>query len=172
MSPGRFTAGDNVTIGDFSYINSQTERGVKIGNNCSIDRNLWLHCGDTGFFLMGDFSYIGCNAVIGAGGGGIQIGRNVLIGQGVSIHAENHNFKSAGQLIRLQGISYRGIVIGDDVWIGSQVVILDGVTIESGAVVGAGSVVTKSVPAYSVVVGIPAKVVGTREHSDANSHLS
>jgi len=164
FSSGSFSAGDNVAIGDFSYINCQAGQGVKIGNYCSIDRNLWLHCGETGFFSMGDFSYIGCNAVLGAGGGGIQIGNNVLIGQGVSIHSENHNFKNAHQLIREQGISYKGVVIGDDVWIGSKSVILDGVMIGTGAVVGAGSVVTRSVPAYSLVVGVPAKVIGTREH--------
>jgi acetyltransferase-like isoleucine patch superfamily enzyme len=172
LYPGGFVAGDNVTIGDFSYINGQSARGVRIGNNCSIDRNLWLHCGETGFFSMGDFSYIGCNGVMGAGGGGIQIGSNVLIGQSVSIHSESHNFQIADQLIRTQGITYVGIVIGDDVWIGSKTVILDGVKIESGAVVGAGSVVTRSIPAYSIVAGVPAKVIGTREHIDANSHLS
>jgi acetyltransferase-like isoleucine patch superfamily enzyme len=172
LHPGGFVAGDNVTIGDFSYINGQSARGVRIGNNCSIDRNLWLHCGETGFFSMGDFSYIGCNGVMGAGGGGIQIGSNVLIGQSVSIHSESHNFQIADQLIRTQGITYVGIVIGDDVWIGSKTVILDGVKIESGAVVGAGSVVTRSIPAYSIVAGVPAKVIGTREHIDANSHLS
>jgi acetyltransferase-like isoleucine patch superfamily enzyme len=161
--PGNFSAGDNVTIGDFSYINCQSGQGVRIGNSCSIDRNAWLHCGQTGFFLIGDFSYIGCNAVLGAGGGGIRIGSNVLIGQGVSIHSENHNFKNMHQLIREQGISHKGVVIGDDVWIGSKSVILDGVTIETGAVVGAGSIVTRSVPAYNLVVGVPAKVIGTRE---------
>jgi acetyltransferase-like isoleucine patch superfamily enzyme len=113
---------------------------------------------------MGDLSYIGCNAVLGAGGGGIQIGKNVLIGQGVSIHSENHNFKDAHQLIREQGISHKGVVIGDDVWIGSKSVILDGVTIGTGAVIGAGSVVTRSIPAYSLAVGVPAKVIGTREN--------
>lgn len=172
LYPGGFVAGDNVTIGDFSYINGQSARGVRIGNNCSIDRNLWLHCGETGFFSMGDFSYIGCNGVMGGGGGGIQIGSNALIGQGVSIHSESHNFQIADQLIRTQGITYVGIVIGDDVWIGSKTVILDGVKIESGAVVGAGSVVTRSIPAYSIVAGVPAKVIGTREPIDANSHLS
>lgn len=162
MYPSGFTAGSDVTIGDYAYVHNGTDRGVRIGSHCSIDRNLWLHCGETGFFSMGDHSYIGCNAVIGAGGGGIRIGSNVLIGQGVSMHSEKHRYESADQLIRLQGVRFEGIEIGDDVWIGSRVVILDGVTIETGAVVGAGSVVTKSIPAYQVAVGAPARVTGSR----------
>jgi len=172
LNPGSFAADDYVAIGDFSYIDCRTSQAVRIGKYSSIDRNLWLHCGESGFFSMGNYSYIGCNAVLGAGGGGITIGHDVLIGQGVSIHSENHNFKNANQLIRKQGISYQGVVIDDDVWIGSRVVIVDGVTIEKGAVIGAGSVVTKSIPAYSVAVGVPARVIGMRSGADANSDLS
>lgn len=172
LYPDRFAAGENVTISEFSYINCQSIAGVRIGNNCSIDRNLWLHCGETGFFTMGDFSYLGCNAVIGAGGGGIKIGNNVLIGQTVNMHSENHIFKDASILIREQGASYKGITIEDDVWIGSKATILDGVVIGRGAVVGAGAVVTNSIPPYSVAVGIPAKVVGCRDNVNENSDLS
>jgi acetyltransferase-like isoleucine patch superfamily enzyme len=162
LYPDKFLAGDNVTLGDFSYINCQSAEGVTIGHDCSIDRNLWLHCGDSGYFSMGDFSYIGCNAVLGAGGGGIRIGNNVLIGQGVSIHSENHNYKNAGILVRLQGICGMGVLIGDDVWIGSKVTIVDGVVIGTGAVVGAGAVVTRSIPDYGIAVGVPAKLIGYR----------
>jgi acetyltransferase-like isoleucine patch superfamily enzyme len=162
LYPSGFSAGSDVTIGEYAYVHNGTDRGVTIGSHCSIDRNVWLHCGETGFFSMGDYSYIGCNAVIGAGGGGIRIGSNVLIGQGVSMHSEKHLYEAADQLIRLQGVSFQGIEIGDDVWIGSRVVILDGVTIGTGAVVGAGSVVTRSIPAYRVAVGAPAKVIGSR----------
>ncbi len=172
LDPGGLVAGNHVTIGDFSYINCQSPRGVKIGHNCSIDQNLWLHCGETGCFSMGDFSYIGCNAVMGAGGGGIQIGKNVLIGQGVNIHSENHNFKNANIPIRMQGISGKGVVISDDVWIGSKVTILDGVVVEAGAVIGAGAVVTNSIPRYGIAVGVPAKVVGYRDNPDENRDLS
>jgi acetyltransferase-like isoleucine patch superfamily enzyme len=163
LYPYRFVAGDDVTISELSYIYCQTAGGVKIGSNCSIDRNLWLHCGETGFFSMGDFSYIGCNAVIGAGGGGVKIGNNVLIGQTVNMHSENHVFKDPSVLIREQGATYQGITIEDDVWIGSKATILDGVVIGRGAVVGAGAVVTNSIPPYSIAVGIPAKVVGYRD---------
>jgi len=75
---------------------------------------------------------------------------------------ENHNFRDSTRLIREQGVTYKGIVIEDDVWIGSKATIVDGVTIGQGAVIGAGSVVTKSIPAYAIAVGVPARVIGTR----------
>ena len=167
LYPSCFEAGDDVTIMNFGYLHCLSERGVRIGSYTSIDRNLWLHCGglpddyDHGCFEIGEHSYIGCNAVMGAGGG-IRIGNYVLIGQCVNIHAESHRFKDPSRLIRKQGVTYQGVVIEDDVWIGSKATILDGVTIGRGAVIGAGAVVTRSIPSYAIAVGVPARVVGTR----------
>jgi acetyltransferase-like isoleucine patch superfamily enzyme len=140
---------------------------VCIGSHSSIDRNLWLHCGGSyddyahGFFELGSHSYIGCNAVMGAGGG-IRIGDFVLIGQCVNVHAEKHAFDDPSRLIGEQGVTYQGVVIEDDVWIGSKATILDGVTIGRGAVIGAGAVVTKSIPPYAIAIGVPAMVVRSR----------
>lgn len=165
--PSCLSVGDDVTILGFSFLHCLSDRGVKIGNQTSIDRNLWLTCGGTlddkshGYFEIGDESYIGCNAVMGAGGG-ICIGSKVLIGHTVNIHAENHLFNDPYLDIRDQGVSYKGVVIEDNVWIGSQVTILDGVKIGTGTVIGAGAVVTKSLAPNSIVAGVPAKVIGTR----------
>lgn len=171
LSPACFSAGDHVTIGDFSYLDCFSSRGVRVGHHTSIDRNLWLSCGGptgtgSGYFEIGDYSYIGCNAVVGAGGGGIKIGNNVLIGQSVNMHSESHVIRDITELIRSQGISYQGIIVEDDVWIGSKATILDGVLIGKGAVIGAGAVVTKSIPPYGIAVGVPAKVVRTRDNQD------
>ena len=173
LYPAFFCAGNDVTIGDYSYLDCISNRGVKFGNHTSIDRNSWLSCGGTGkgFFEIGDHSYIGCNAVLGAGGGGIRIGNNVLIGQSVNMHSESHNFEDGNVPIRNQGISYKGIVIEDDVWIGSKATILDGVVIGVGAIIGAGAVVTKSVPAFAIAVGVPAKIVATREKANEDRSL-
>jgi acetyltransferase-like isoleucine patch superfamily enzyme len=166
--PVHFSAGDDVTILEYGYLHCLSVEGVTIASHSSIDRNLWLHCGSTpqnishGFFELGAYSYIGCNAVMGAGGG-IRIGNNVLIGQSVNIHAESHVYADATRPIREQGVTYQGVTVEDDVWIGSKATILDGVTIGRGAVVGAGAVVTKSIPAYSIVVGVPARVIGMRQ---------
>jgi acetyltransferase-like isoleucine patch superfamily enzyme len=165
------TVGDDVTIEGPAYINCLSAKGVHIGSHTSIDRNCWIHCGgkindhDHGFFIIGDYSFIGCNAVIGAGGG-IQIGNHVLIGQTVNLHAENHNFLSPDLRVDQQGITYQGIIIDDDVWIGSKATILDGVRIGKGAVIAAGAVVTKSIPEYAIAMGIPAKIVGSRQKQD------
>jgi acetyltransferase-like isoleucine patch superfamily enzyme len=165
--PACFHAGDDVTVGDYSYLHCLSEKGVRIGSRSSIDGNLWLHCGGTmedcahGYFALGEDSFIGCNAVMGAGGS-ICIGNHVLIGQCVNIHAESHRFDDLGQLINRQGVSYQPVVIEDDVWIGSKATILGGVTVGQGAVIGAGAVVTHSIPAGAVAVGVPARVIKTR----------
>jgi acetyltransferase-like isoleucine patch superfamily enzyme len=159
-----FSAADDVTLADYSYLHCLSTRGVQIGCHTSIDRNLWLHCGGRtgqGFVEIGEQSYIGCNAVIGAGGG-VTIGNHVLIGQSVNFHAENHRFDQRDQHIMDQGVIYQSIVIEDDVWIGSQVTVLAGVTIGQGAVIGAGAVVTRSIPGYAIAIGVPAYVTGYR----------
>jgi len=167
LFPHCLKVGDDVSIEGPAYLHCLSTKGVLIGSHTSIERNCWLTCGgklndhDHGFFMIGNFSFIGCNAVLGAGGG-INIGNHVLIGQSVNIHAENHLYNDPDRLIDEQGVSYQGVIIEDDVWIGSKVTILDGVTIGRGSVVGAGAVVTKSISPYSIAVGVPAKIIGNR----------
>lgn len=171
LFPRCLDVGDDVSIIGPAYLHCLSKKGIHIGSHTSIDGNFWLHCGgkpndyDHGFFTIGEDSYIGCNAVIGAGGG-IQIGNHVLIGQTVNIHAENHIFTNPRLRIDQQGVTYKGITIDDDVWIGSKVTILDGVNIGKGVVIAAGAVVTKSIPDYGIAMGIPAKIVGSRNKLD------
>lgn len=103
---------------------------------------------------------------------GIFIGNNVLLGPRVYIRSANHQFDRSDVPINQQGhqaknISYQNqiysIVIEDDVWIGANTIILPGVKIGKGAVIGAGSVVTKDIPAAAIAVGSPAKVIKHRE---------
>ncbi len=168
LYPQHLVVGDDVTIEDYGFLNCLSAGGVRIGNHTSIDHNVWLQggCGDmlnpAGFFSIGDNSYIGCNAVLGAGRGGIRIGNGVLIAQSVNMHAEMHNFADPERSIRSQGIAYQGIVVEDDVWIGSRATILDGVVIGRGAVVGAGAVVSRAVPPLAVVAGVPARILRYR----------
>ncbi len=94
--------------------------------------------------------------------GCITIGNDVLLGPGTSIIASNHGFEY-GSVIREQPGLDADIVIGNDVWLGASVVVTAGVSIGDGCVVGAGAVVTRDLPPYSICVGVPARVVRTRE---------
>jgi acetyltransferase-like isoleucine patch superfamily enzyme len=94
------------------------------------------------------------------GHGGVKIGNGVRIAAHSVIIPANHNASDERTPLYQSGISAKGIAIGDDVWIGCGARILDGVCIDSNAVVGAGSVVTRSVPAYATVAGVPARIIG------------
>jgi len=133
--------GNNVRIGAFSRIITSTSFNnlgfsIRIGHNVGI----------------GEFAYLG-------GGGGLEIGNDCIIGQYFSCHPENHNFQDTEQLIRLQGVTRKGIKIGNNCWIGAKVTILDGVTIGDNCVIAAGAVVTKSMNANTVIGGVPAKAI-------------
>ncbi len=112
-----------------------------------------------------EFVTIGDNTSIGEyshmwGQGGIFIGKNVLIAAHCCISSLNHNYSAP--IITFGGVIANPVVIEDDVWLGYNVVILPGVTIGQGSVIGAGSVVVKDIPPYSVAVGNPAKVIKKR----------
>lgn len=96
------------------------------------------------------------------GHGNTTIGNNVLIAGGCMLIPSNHNFSRIDIPINTQGEKSIGIVIEDDVWIGHGCSILDGVRIEKGSIVGAGSVVTHHVESYSIVAGVPARLVKKR----------
>jgi len=112
---------------------------------------------------------IGPGAVINAGcvlysGHGIRIGANVLIAANCTLAPTDHEFADPGRLIRAQGFrpSRGGIVIGDDVWIGANTVLLDGARIGRGSVVGAASLVRGSLPEFCIAAGAPARIRGWR----------
>ncbi len=102
------------------------------------------------------------NYVVMYGAGGITVQDGCRIAAGVVIVAFNHGFEDVTRPIRSQPITARGVVVESDVWIGARSILLDGVTIGRGSVVGAGSVVTRDVPEYTVVAGNPARVLRHR----------
>ena len=95
-------------------------------------------------------------------GGFIEIGDNCLIGPNVVLRTSNHVFSDRNVPIREQGHIPGRIIIRDDVWIGANVVLLPDVSVGRGAIIGAGSVVTKNVDDYAIVAGVPAKQIGSR----------
>lgn len=105
---------------------------------------------------IGDYTRIGLhNTIIGP----VKIGSHVNLAQGITVTALNHNFSDADKRIDEQGVSTNPVTIEDDVWIGTNAVILPGITIGTHSVIAAGAVVTKDVPPHSLVAGVPAKVI-------------
>lgn len=100
--------------------------------------------------------------VIIDGFGGVEIGEYTRIAPRVMINTADHVFADPDTPIMEQGYTCAPVKIGRDVWIGTAAVIGKGVSIGNGAVVGAGAVVTKDVPEFAIVAGVPAKVIGTR----------
>ena len=109
-----------------------------------------------GDVTIGDYTRIGIHCTLI---GPICIGNHVNLAQGITVTALNHNFEDSSKRIDEQGVSTKPVVIGDDVWIGTNAVILPGVTIGSHCVVAAGAVVTKDIPDHTLVGGVPAKVI-------------
>lgn len=115
-----------------------------------------------GDVIIGDHTRIGIHCTII---GPVCIGSHVNLAQGITVTALNHNFEDITQRIDQQGITTKPIVIGDDVWIGANSVILPGVTLGSHVIVAAGAVVTKDIPDNCVVAGVPARVIKQLETS-------
>jgi acetyltransferase-like isoleucine patch superfamily enzyme len=109
-----------------------------------------------GDVTIGDYTRIGIHCTLI---GPVCIGNHVNLAQGITVTALNHIFKDSSRRIDEQGVSTKPVVIGDDVWIGANAVILPGVTIGRHCVVAAGAVVTKDVPDHTLVGGVPAKVI-------------
>lgn len=158
ISHGRhITCGKNVKFEDFSEIHGLCSDGLVFGDYVTISRGVMIrpssyYGNDLGKGLvMGEHSSIGPYGYIGCSGK-ITIRKNVMFGPKCSLFAENHNFSDTESSIKSQGVNQKGITVEDDCWIGSNVVILDGVTIGKGSVIGAGTLVTKDVPAGSVVM--------------------
>ena len=153
----------NLFIGDNVKIMALSVKGIVGGRNVTIRRGTTIDC-------TGVYSHIGEGLVLGNNvgisdncfiqvRGKVIIGNDVIIGPNTSIFSENHNFKNTRILIRNQGVSRRGVIIEDNVWIGANVTILDGVKIGKGSVISAGSVVNKNIDDNTVVGGIPARLI-------------
>ena len=132
-------------------------REVIFGTQCAIAANAFVH----GPVQTGDRVSINQSVIIDGGRAGVKIGDDVRIAAGTKIFAFNHGMEPT-RTIREQPVRSLGIEIARDVWIGSGAGITDGVHIGEGAVVGMGAIVTKDVPAYAKVAGVPARVIGER----------
>ncbi len=153
----RIKCGKNVKFEDYSEIHGLCRDGLIFGDYVTIGRGVMIRPSsyygiDIGSGLvMGEHSSIGSYGYVGCSGK-IVIGKNVMFGPKCSLFAENHNFTDGSRSIKEQGVNQKGITVEDDCWIGSNVVILDGVTIGKGSVIAAGTLVSKDVPAGSLMM--------------------
>lgn len=128
----------------------------KCGSNVNIEKNALFSPKTT----LGNNSGIGINAKIY---GECHIGNDVMMGTDVTVITRNHKHERTDIPMRLQGFEEeKPVYIGNDVWLGDRVTLMPGVHIGNGCIVAAGSVVTKDVPDYSIVGGVPARVIRSR----------
>jgi acetyltransferase-like isoleucine patch superfamily enzyme len=166
LFPRYLRVGRNVAIGRDVSMQCLGRRGVRLDDNvrvregCSVIVTSILSEPGIGLHI-GCNTYIGPGCILGAGGG-IVIGRNVTLGAHVDVLAENHQFDDLTRPINEQGVCRRGIRIEDDCWIGNRAIVLDGVTVGRGSVIGAGAIVTRDLPPFSVAAGNPARVLRQR----------
>lgn len=161
INPSRVYLADQVHVLGSSLLQCEMQGCIEIGYHTRVDHHVTLQA-NGGHISLGTFVYVGPFSIL-RGDGGLEIGNDVLISPQVIIMSANHIYKDRTRLIREQGETRLGICIEDDVWIGAGAKVLDGVTVGRGAVIGAGAVVTRDVPCYSVAVGVPARVVELRQ---------
>ena len=155
--------GANILIGDRVIIYQAKDGGaVKIGDHVSILRDTAIETGYNGSITIGRTTWIQPRCQLNAYLGSITIGVGVDIAPNCALYAYDHGF-APDKTVREQALETKGdIVIEDHAWLGVGVIVLSGVRIGKGAVIGAGSVVTKDIPDDAIAVGNPARVVKMR----------
>ena len=154
-----------------SFKNNRFESGIRIEypKNIVIESNSYfginckIYASELSKVHIGFNASFNANVMINARGKGkISIGNNVLIGPNVVMRSSNHNFEKTFIPVKHQGMIEGEIIVGDNVWIGSNAVILPNCTIGEGAIIGAGAVVTSDIRSYTIVAGVPAKLINER----------
>jgi len=160
-----FMALETVSFGQRCFIAPEVKlfaepgRDIIMGEQCMIAADSFLH----GPITLGDEVAINHGCAIDGGSAGVTIGNKTRIANNVTIYAFNHGMRPDMPIYQ-QNASSKGVIIGEDVWIGAQVGIVDGVTIGNHAVIGMNATVTKDVADYAIIAGNPARVIGDRRN--------
>jgi acetyltransferase-like isoleucine patch superfamily enzyme len=161
LVPRRIHLGRRVMVGEGCFLDANTPRGrIELQDDVWLSRGSYIVAGEAQV-VVGPQTYVGHRCLI-YGHAGVTVGRDVLLANDVQLICGNHTFSRRDVPIRAQPPQGAPIVVEDDVWLGASAIVLGGVTIGRGAVVGAGAVVTRSLPPYSIARGVPARVVGQR----------
>lgn len=162
---------NRIHFGKSVYIDSNvrihaSRAEITIGDACRLMRGAYV-CSfvsnakpGEGIYI-GKKTWVGVGAVLASGQGGLFIGNNVLIGPNAILVTGNHDYADTARSSVEQAYQGRPISIGDNVWIGAGATVLGGVTIGERSVIAAGAVVAKDVAPYTVVGGVPAKLIST-----------
>ena len=160
-NPSGIYLSDRVFIGENCLISPGSQKG-----EVHFESDIFIAplCGFKAFgckISIGKHVHFSRNTFIN-GRGGVEIGQDSLFGPNVVLMTTNHVFTDVNIPIRQQGVQSAAIKIENDVWLGSNVLVMPGVTIKTGAVVAAGAVVTKDIPEFSIAAGVPARVIKKR----------
>jgi len=160
--PHKIHIGNNVVIDDNCVLDAKGKdnSGIMIGNGVFVGRNTILSC-KNGDIELADNVNIGFNCEIFSASK-VKLGKHALIAAYCYLIGGDHDFDSSDVSILEQGRSSKGITLGEGVWLGAGVKVMDGLTIGKHSIVGTGAVVTKPVEEYSVAAGVPAKVIKKR----------
>jgi len=162
-SPGQIFLGDNNFIDTHAVLDAKGSGSrIHLGDSVLVGNGAVFSCASAEI-VVGDDVSIGPHCYVRAGISPVRLGSDLTIGSHTVIISGNPSYKRLDIPMKRQVGSAEGITVGDDVWIGVGVSVVDGVTIGSGSVVGAGAVVIRNVPEYSIVAGVPAKVIGSRK---------
>lgn len=164
INPQYVSLGDDVRIGDDTTIIAHGPLGVNLAAHVNVKDRVYLNTesGETGFINVGEYTYIGAGTML-FGHKGLEIGHSCLLAQNITIVPYSHIHADPDDYSCRQGGHCEKVTIGPDVYIGMGVCVLYSGNIGQGSVIGAGSVVVKPIPAYSVAVGVPAKLIKSRK---------
>jgi acetyltransferase-like isoleucine patch superfamily enzyme len=168
-SPHKIGIDDNVVIDDNCVLDAKgyDNGGISIGKNVFLGRNTILSC-KNGDIILGDGVNIGFNCEIFSASR-VVLGNNILIAAYTYLIGGGHDFDRTDIPVIQQGRGSKGISVGDNVWLGAGVKVLDGISIGRDAIIGTGAVVTTEIPDYSIAVGMPARVIKTRNGNTGES---
>ena len=167
--PHKIRIGDNVVVDDHCLLDAKGDdnRGIEIGSGVFIGRNSIVSC-KNGDVALGDGVNIGFNCEVFSASH-VTIGPRTLLAAYCYIIGGDHEWSDPSRPVLEQARSSLGVTIGAGAWLGAGVKVLDGTAIGDGAIVGAGAVARGEIPSGAIAVGMPAKVVGTREAKAAGS---
>ena len=162
LNPRYVTLSDNVCIEDHCALMARSERGITLQEGARLKYGVYLDTENAeGYIEIGKRVYVGTGCCL-HGHKGLEIGDDALLAQNITITPYSHKFDDPGKTIYSQGGFTKKVIIGRDCYLGMNVSVVYSADIGEGSVVGAGSVVVKTIPPYSVAVGVPAKIIRKR----------